>query len=69
MHIDRFVDGAAVKTVGELTFSICRETGPALVGVELKSREDYEHLIQNLEEYHINYTEFNKDDNLFGYLM
>ncbi|PIQ21840.1 MAG: threonine dehydratase, partial [Cytophagales bacterium CG18_big_fil_WC_8_21_14_2_50_42_9] len=25
-HIDKFVDGAAVKAVGELTFSICRET-------------------------------------------
>ena len=46
-----------------------KETGPALVGVELKSREDYEHLIQNLEDYHINYTELNKDDNLFGYLV
>jgi threonine dehydratase len=37
--------------------------------VELKSREDYEHLIQNLENYNINYTELNKDDNLFGYLV
>ena len=46
-----------------------KETGPALVGVELKSREDYEHLIQNLEDYNINYTELNKDDNLFGYLV
>ena len=46
-----------------------KETGPALVGVELKSREDYEHLIQNLENYNINYTELNKDDNLFGYLV
>ena len=30
--IDRFVDGAAVKRIGDLTFSICREvlddTGP-----------------------------------------
>jgi threonine dehydratase len=46
-----------------------KETGPALVGVELKSREDYEHLIQNLKNYNINYTELNKDDNLFGYLV
>jgi threonine dehydratase len=46
-----------------------KETGPALVGVELKSREDYEHLIQNLKVYNINYTELNKDDNLFGYLV
>ena len=46
-----------------------KETGPALVGVELKSKEDYEHLIQNMNNYHINYTELNKDDNLFGYLV
>lgn len=46
-----------------------KETGPALVGVELKSKEDYEHLIQNLKNYNINYTELNKDDNLFGYLV
>lgn len=46
-----------------------KETGPALVGVELKSKEDYNRLIQNLENYHINYTELNKNDNLFGYLV
>lgn len=46
-----------------------KETGPALVGIELKSREDYEHLIQNMIRYSINYTELNKDDNLFGYLV
>jgi threonine dehydratase len=46
-----------------------KETGPALVGIELKSREDYEVLVQNLNSYHINYTELNKQDNLFGYLV
>jgi threonine dehydratase len=46
-----------------------KETGPALVGIELKSREDYELLVQNLDKYQINYTELNKDDNLFGYLV
>ena len=47
-----------------------KETGPALVnGIELKSREDYEVLRQNLNRYHINYTELNKQDNLFGYLV
>ena len=46
-----------------------KETGPALVGIELKSREDYDRLIQNLNHYQINYTELNKDDNLFGYLV
>jgi threonine dehydratase len=46
-----------------------KETGPALVGIELKSRSDYEALIQNLNKFHINYTELKPDDNLFGYLV
>lgn len=46
-----------------------KETGPALVGIELKSKEDYHLLIQKLGQYQINYTELNKDDNLFGYLV
>ena len=46
-----------------------KETGPALVGVELKSKEDYDVLIQKMQHYNINYTELNKDDNLFGYLV
>ena len=46
-----------------------KETGPALVGIELKSKEDYEALVENLNGYHINYTEINKDDNLFGYIV
>ncbi|MGB8190773.1 MAG: threonine ammonia-lyase [Chitinophagaceae bacterium] len=46
-----------------------KETGPALVGIELQSRDDYELLLQKLDAHHINYTELNKDDNLFGYLV
>lgn len=46
-----------------------KETGPALVGVELQRRDDYEVLLRNLDKHHINYTELNKDDNLFGYLV
>jgi threonine dehydratase len=46
-----------------------KETGPALVGIELKSRADYEVLLDNLNRYHINFTELNKDDNLFGYIV
>ncbi|MFN5135898.1 MAG: threonine ammonia-lyase [Chitinophagaceae bacterium] len=46
-----------------------KENGPALIGVELKSREDYELLIQKMKEYHIDYTELNKNDTLFGYLV
>jgi threonine dehydratase len=46
-----------------------KETGPALIGVELKAREDYEALLTNMQRYNINYTELNKNDNLFGYLV
>jgi threonine dehydratase len=46
-----------------------KETGPALVGIELQSPKDYETLIKNLDRYHINYTVLNKDDNLFGYVV
>ena len=46
-----------------------KETGPALVGVELKSRNNYEVLLQNMNRFHINYTELKQNDNLFGYLV
>ena len=46
-----------------------KETGPALVGIELKSRHNHQALIANLKRLHINYTELNKDDNLFGYVV
>jgi threonine dehydratase len=46
-----------------------KETGPALVGIELKSRRDYDQLIANLMSHKFNYTELNKNDDLFGYLV
>jgi threonine dehydratase len=46
-----------------------KETGPALVGIELQSKTDYSLLLENLDKYNINYTELNKNDNLFGYLI
>ncbi len=46
-----------------------KEAGPALIGIELKAREDYQALISHLHQYNFSYTELNKDDNLFGYLV
>lgn len=46
-----------------------KETGPALVGIELTNREDYDVLLTNMTRFNIHYTELNKDDNLFGYLV
>lgn len=46
-----------------------KETGPALVGIELQHRADYETLIAKLRQYNIDFSEINKDDKLFGYLI
>lgn len=46
-----------------------KENGPALVGIELQSKKDYELLMQKMQAYKINYTELNKNDTLFGYLV
>ena len=46
-----------------------KETGPALVGVELQRKEDYQQLLQNMRTYQVNFTELNKDDSLFSYIV
>jgi threonine dehydratase len=46
-----------------------KESGPALVGIELQDRADYEALVHRMEEIGIEFTEINKDDKLFGYLV
>jgi threonine dehydratase len=46
-----------------------KEIGPALVGIELQSKGDYELLLNKMNQYNINYTELNKNDTLFGYLV
>jgi threonine dehydratase len=46
-----------------------KESGPALVGIELQSRHDYEALLQRMRDKGMVFTEINKDDKLFGYLV
>ncbi len=46
-----------------------REKGPALVGIELKSKKDYEKLIQQMEEYEITYTSRNDHPHLFDLII
>jgi threonine dehydratase len=46
-----------------------KETGPALVGIELKSKKDYDALMGNLKKHNINFTELSKNDNMFGYVV
>lgn len=46
-----------------------KEAGPALVGIELKERKDYSGFIERLQKSGFDYTELNKNDSLFGYLV
>ncbi len=46
-----------------------KENGPALIGIELQSKSDYKSLLIKLKEKQVNYTEINKDNTLFGYLI
>jgi threonine dehydratase len=53
----------------EYTKKNIKEEGPALVGVELKNKDDYELLIQRMNKKGFNYTELNKDPHLFNYFL
>jgi threonine dehydratase len=46
-----------------------KESGPALVGIELKSAEDYPALLKRMEENRFEVVELNKDQTLFEYLV
>ncbi len=46
-----------------------KENGPALVGVELQSRSDYDLLLSKMKKANIGFNEINKNDQLFGYLI
>jgi threonine dehydratase len=46
-----------------------KDTAPALVGIELSNKEDYQTLVNNMKKYNVSYTELNKDDTLFSYLV
>ncbi len=46
-----------------------KESGPALIGIEVKSSEDFETLIERMNEHKLNYTLVNQNENLFEYLV
>ncbi|MFT3903396.1 MAG: threonine ammonia-lyase IlvA [Niabella sp.] len=46
-----------------------KDAGPALVGIELTNREDYQGLVNRMLEHGVQYTELNKNDTLFSYLV
>ena len=46
-----------------------KESGPALIGIEVKSKEDFNELIKRMDQYKLNYTLVNQNENLFEYLV
>lgn len=53
----------------EYTKNNNKESGPALVGIELKYPEDYEGLLSRMDKKGFTYIEVNKDQNLFNLLI
>ncbi|MBS4219646.1 threonine ammonia-lyase IlvA [Bacillus sp. FJAT-49711] len=56
-------------TTFEYTKKNNKESGPGLVGIELKRKEDYEGLIVRMQQKGFPYTEVNKDSTLFHLLI
>ena len=46
-----------------------KETGPALIGIEMKSRSDFHSLVERMDQSGLNYTLVNQNENLFEYLV
>jgi threonine dehydratase len=46
-----------------------KEAGPALVGIELLQKTDYDALVMRMRASGIQFAEINKDDKLYGYLI
>ncbi|MFZ1806045.1 MAG: threonine ammonia-lyase IlvA [Cyclobacteriaceae bacterium] len=46
-----------------------KETGPALIGIEVKNETDFHSLVNRMNSEKINYTLINQNENLFEYLV
>jgi threonine dehydratase len=46
-----------------------KESGPALIGIEVKSRDDFHSLVERMDHQKLNYTFVNQNENLFEYLV
>jgi len=46
-----------------------KESGPALIGIEVKSKDDYRALMERMQAFKLNFTEINQNENLFEYLV
>ncbi|MCB0507468.1 MAG: threonine ammonia-lyase IlvA [Chitinophagales bacterium] len=56
-------------TLFEYTKKNSKESGPALVGIELKQKEDYELLIKRMKKYKVDYVPLNDNPMLFNFLI
>jgi threonine dehydratase len=56
-------------TLFEYTKKNTKESGPALVGIELKQKEDYQPLLNRMQKYGVKYTLVNEDPVLFSFLV
>ncbi|WP_342535817.1 threonine ammonia-lyase IlvA [Sporosarcina sp. FSL K6-3508] len=56
-------------TMFEYTKKNNKESGPGLVGIEIKRKEEYKGLIERMEQNGFPYKEVNKDSSLFGLLI
>ncbi len=56
-------------TLFEYTKKNSKESGPALVGIELAQKEDYKPLIKRMESYGINYTLLNENQMMYNLLI
>ena len=53
----------------EFTKKNSKESGPAMIGIEVKSKEDFESLIKRMEQHNLNYTLVNQNETLFEYMV
>ncbi|MEZ5054015.1 MAG: hypothetical protein R2807_04505 [Chitinophagales bacterium] len=56
-------------TLFEYTKKNSKESGPALVGIELKSKENYAPLIKRMDKYKVDYVPLNDNPMLFNFLI
>ncbi len=69
----QFTDNVLSKdmdiTYFQYSKKINREQGPAAVGIELKNKEDFDGLVNRMDELKINYRYLNEESDLYTYLV
>jgi threonine dehydratase len=56
-------------TLFEYTKKNSKESGPALVGIELRHKENYDSLLQRMKKYKVDYMVLKDDPLLFNFLV